>query len=199
MPLSQRLSRTRIELSGFRTVVAALAISFCTVWASAGVALADVGGQQISPGNCPYPEVGPFGFDGVAEHYACKGPTEINNSARWCLFGGVATTITAGVTIVMFTVGIQQPVGILEGVCYWACPDGSVAEEPDPVMTWQGSSTSTQPVKPHRRPCKTIGPMPQLAGGQPAGAPALPPPGQPDATTNGQADTGPAAPAQIVP
>ena len=32
------------------------------------IARADVGGQQVSPGNCPYPAVGPFGFDGPLTH-----------------------------------------------------------------------------------------------------------------------------------
>lgn len=117
-------------------------------------ARADVGGQQVSPGNCPYPAVGPFGFDGVAEHYACDFPTEINGSHHRCLFGGAATSVVAGVSLFVFNAGVVQPVGVLEGQCYWACPDGSMAEEPNPVGTWQGSSTATTPVK--RTPCKSI-------------------------------------------
>jgi hypothetical protein len=118
------------------------------------IARADVGGQQISPGQCPYPAVGPFGFDGVAEHYACDYPTEINGAHHRCVFGGAATSVVAGVSLLVFNLGVIQPMGVLEGLCYWACPDGSQAEEPNPIGTWQGSSSATMPVK--RAPCTSI-------------------------------------------
>lgn len=184
-----------MKLFGIRTVVAALAVSLCTVWvALCAVASADVGGQQISPGQCPYPAVGPFGYDGVAEHYECDFPTEINGSRHRCVFGGAAVTVVAGVSLLVFNASALEPVGVLEGECYWACPDGSMAEEPNPVMTWQGSSTATTPVV--RSKCQPIGPNPfaNRAPAQPA-----PEPGPAPGVTPGQSDTGPAAPAQLVP
>lgn len=184
-----------------RTVVSALAVSVCAVWVSlCPSASADVGGQQISPGQCPYPAVGPFGYDGVAQHYECDFPTEVNGSHHRCLFGGAAVTVVGGVTLPIFSASALEPVGVLEGECYWACPDGSMAEEPNPVMTWQGSSTSTTPVV--RSKCQPIGPNPfaNRAPGQPAPPPAAEPAAEPGSgTTPGQADTGPAAPVQLVP
>jgi hypothetical protein len=180
-----------------RIVVAALAVSLCTVWVTLCViASADVGGQQISPGQCPYPAVGPFGYDGVAEHYECDFPTEINGSRHRCVFGGAVVTVVAGVSLLVFNASALEPVGVLEGECYWACPDGSMAEEPNPVMTWQGSSTATTPVV--RSKCQPIGPNPfaNRAPAQPAPTPA---PASAPEITPGQSDTGPAAPAQLVP
>lgn len=178
-------------------IISAMAFGISLGFATAK---ADVGGQNVSPGQCPYPATGPFGYDGIAEHYACDFPLEINNSRHRCLFGGVVVEMGGGVNVLVFNVQASTYVGVLEGACYWACPDGSMAEEPNPVMTWQGSNTSTAPVK--RTPCKSVGPAPVIRSGpapQPAPAPApdaAPPPGGP---TPGQQDSGPAAPVELVP
>lgn len=190
-----RQDRAKVKLSRNRTVVAVLAVSFCTAWVSlCGSASADVGGEQGSPGQCPYPAVGPFGLDGIALHYACDFPTEINGSHHRCIFGGAQTNITAGVNLPFFNVGVLQPAGVLEGACYWACPDESMAEEPNPVLTWQGSSAATTPVV--RSKCQPIGPNPfaNRAPAQPASEPGPAP-----EVTPGQSDTGPSAPVQLVP
>lgn len=136
------------------TLVGALALSL----GSAAVARADVGGEQYSPGQCPYPAVGAFGLDGVAEHYVCDFPTEINGSKHHCVYGGAASLVGANVGLLIFSASIGTSLGVLEGVCYWACPDGSVAGEPNPVQTWQGSSTATAPVK--RSSCVSVAPNP---------------------------------------
>ncbi len=196
-----RQDRGKVKLSRTRTFVAALFVSICTVWVSlCAVAYADVGGQQISPGQCPYPAVGPFGYDGIAQHYVCDFPTEINGSHHRCVFGGAAVTVVGGVSVLIFNASAFTYAGVLEGQCYWACPDGSMAEEPNPVMTWQGSSASTTPVV--RSKCQPIGPNPfaNRAPAQPRtpAQPASEPRPAPEVTP-GQSDSGPAAPVQLVP
>src|SRR5438270_13860126 len=129
-----------------RKVFAALCFSlFAAVWC-AGSASADVGGQVPSPSSCSYPAIGAFGLDGIAEHYVCDYPTEINGSHHHCVYGGAAALVGAQVSLLIFSATIATNAGVLEGICYWACPDGSVAAEPNPVMTWQGSALATTPV-----------------------------------------------------
>lgn len=140
----------RIHLAAFAAVLlSALA---------APQARADAGGQTPGPGSCGYPAVGAFGLDGIVDHYVCDYPTEINGSRHHCVYGGAAATVSASVSLFIFQASIATAVGVLEGVCYWACPDGSISAEPNPVNTWQGSAEATTPVK--RSPCKAIAPNP---------------------------------------
>lgn len=159
----------------FRAAAAVLFV-VATVLFGAGVAKADVGGQVPSPSSCSYPAIGAFGLDGVPVHYVCVYPTEINGSRHTCVFGGVAGVITGNVGLGIFGASITLAVGVLEGICYWACPDFSVAAEPNPALTWQGSSAETTPVK--RSKCVTVAPNPIV---QPEPNPA-PAPNAPDST-----------------
>lgn len=138
-------------------ITVAAVIAMLIAWDHA-MARGDVGGQVPSPSSCSYPAVGAFGLDGVADHYVCDYPTEINGSRHHCVYGGTAALAAANISLLVFQFSIATNVGVLEGVCYWACPDGSVAAEPNPVQTWQGSSSDTTPVV--RSTCKPIGPNP---------------------------------------
>lgn len=133
---------------------------------------ADVGGQVPSPSSCSYPATGAFGLDGIVDHYVCDYPLEINSSRHHCVFGGAAATVGANVSLWIFQASISTNIGVLEGVCYWACPDGSVSAEPNPVGTWQGSSSSTTPVT--RTKCKTIAPNPLAPPPPPDAEPPAP-------------------------
>jgi hypothetical protein len=136
-----------------------LALLMVVVWLiAAGVARADVGGEQFAPGQCPYPAVGGFGLDGVGQHYVCDFPTEINGSRHHCVYGGAAAFVGANLNLLIVQFSVLTNAGVLEGVCYWACPDGSVSAEPNPVQTWQGSASSTVPVK--RTDCNALAPNP---------------------------------------
>ena len=146
------------------------------------LANASIGGEVPGPDLCEYPMVGTEGMEGllVAGVYdqACSGPTEINGSHWQTFYGGAASTtaLSAGIGIAFLSVGISAsaPTGVLRGVQYWACPDFTVADEPNPVMTWQGSSSQTAPVI--RSACKTIHPKPAFLSAPPPDAP--PQPGQ---------------------
>src|SRR5690349_16136025 len=101
---------------------------------------ADVGGQVPGPGSCDYPMIGSQGMDFGVYDYQCAGPTEVNGSHWQAFYGGAAATGTVGagvgVSIAFFNAGVNAslsaPVGVLRGVQYWACPDLSVAAQPNP-------------------------------------------------------------------
>lgn len=171
VPQRRGLSRARHPRLS-RKVVGALALS---AWlGSLAVAHADAGGQQYSPGQCPYPAIGAFGLDGIAQHYVCDYPLEINNSRHHCVYGGSAALVGANISLLIFSASIATYAGVLEGVCYWACPDGSVAPEPNPVQTWQGSASSTQPVRRVRCDAVAPSPIPAERGAQPQEQAVLP-------------------------
>lgn len=155
--------------------VATLAVMVAAM--SVPVARANVDGSVPSPGACDYPGVGSFGAAFGEYDYACAFPTEINGSHWQTLFGGGMWQVTAGVQanimMVSFNVGVIAPVGVLRGITYWACPDLSVADQPNGIGAWKNPMTPSK--------CKTIAPMPVLIrdGDQPQpppGAPQLPPP-----------------------
>lgn len=154
----------------------ALLVALVMMVVFAAPAQADIGGSVPSPGGCDYPATGIFGAAMGEYDYGCQMPVEING-ARWTtLFGGGMWQVNAnlGVTFMMFTasIGVQFPAGVLRGISYWACPDMSMADQPNPVGAWNKKITPT--------PCKTLAPMPQLLrDGMPApppGAPEPPPP-----------------------
>lgn len=147
---------------------------FAAVWL-AGAASADVGGSVPSPGGCDYPAVGTFGAAGGEYDYACQFPLEINGSRHTTLYGGGMwqVTATAGVSFLMFnaSIGAQIPAGVLRGISYWACPDFSMAEAPNPPGAWKNEI--------HPGPCKTLAPRPVPVSPDqmpppPPGAPPLP-------------------------
>lgn len=136
---------------------------------------ADIGGQVPSPGGCDYPAVGTFGAAGGEYDYACQFPVEINGSRHTTLYGGGMWQIsaTAGVTFMMFnaSIGVQIPAGVLRGISYWACPDFSMSEAPNPPGAWKNEI--------HPKPCKTLAPRPVPVASDempppPPGAPPLP-------------------------
>jgi hypothetical protein len=82
-------------------------------------------------------------------------------------------TATAGVAFMMFTASLSVgiPVGVLRGITYWACPDFSMSEAPNPPGAWKDEI--------HPKPCKTLAPRPMPIGADqmpppPPGAPPLP-------------------------
>lgn len=155
-----------------RYLVAAVGIILTALFC-VPVAFANIGGQVPGPDICEYPMVGTEGMEGLLAvgvfDQACSGPTEINGSHWQSFYGGAAsiTTVSAGVGIAFLNVGVSAsaPTGVLRGVQYWSCPDLSVADEPNPIMTWQGSSSATSPVT--RKPCKTIHPRPAFLDAPP--------------------------------
>jgi fermentation-respiration switch protein FrsA (DUF1100 family) len=134
----------------------------------AAPARADLGGAVPSPGNCDYPAVGNWGLDGPGVyHWVCDFPTEVNGAHHHCQAGGAATNITLGVSFMFVNASMSTPTGVMPGICYWACPDLSVSEPPNPPGAW----------KSYIRPaaCKTVAPNP-LA---PPPPPEPPGPGDP--------------------
>lgn len=155
------------------------------------LAHADVGGTVPSPGNCEYPAVGTFGMEFGVDHYSCAFPMEINGSHHQCIYAGIAAQATGGVSFMFVNASISLPVGVLEGVCYWACPDLTQADPPNPPGAWKSYLPPTK--------CKTIGESPvkfEPPAGPPNDAPAAEDPspllapvtdpvqGNPDATVN---------------
>lgn len=142
------------------------------------IAHADVDGSVPSPGSCPYPSTGIFGAAGGEYDYACRFPVEINGSRHTTLFGGGMWQVTAtvGVSFFIFNAGLsaQIPAGVLRGISYFACPDLSMAADPNPPGAWKNEI--------HPGPCKTLAPKPILirpgdGASAPPGlsAPPLPP------------------------
>lgn len=125
---------------------------------SAPLARADVDGSVPSPGNCAYPGVGPFGASFGEYDFYCAFPTEINGSHWQVLYGGGMWQVQAGLSATFVMVGVSVsatvPAGVLRGITYWACPDLSFAEQPNPPGAWQHKLTPEK--------CKSIGPMPKL-------------------------------------
>lgn len=156
-----------------RAAAVLAAVALCV--AAPAVARADVDGAVPSPGNCPYPGVGPFGAAFGEYDFYCAFPTEINGSHWQVLFGGGMWQVTAGVQanimMVSFNVGVIAPAGVLRGITYFACPDLSMADAPNPPGAWKNEI--------HPGKCKTIAPRPVLIrdGDEPqppAGAPRPP-------------------------
>lgn len=139
---------------------------------AAAPARADVGGSVPSPGGCDYPSVGTFGAAFGEYDYACQFPVEENGSRHTTLYGGGMWQVTAsfGVSFMIFNAGISAtvPVGVLRGISYYACPDFSFADQPNPPGAWKNY------LKP--KPCKSIGPKPELLRDMPAPPPGAPPP-----------------------
>jgi hypothetical protein len=120
-----------------------------------GIGHADVGGYVPGPGVCDYPAVGSSGLDGPGVyHYVCDYPEEINGSHHHCQYGGAATLLTLGASVLFVSGSIQTATGILEGACWWACPDLSISAPPNPVSAWSNST----PIKASK--CKTVAPNP---------------------------------------
>lgn len=138
-------------------------------------ARADVGGVVPGPGQCAYPGVGVSGMEFGIYHYECTFPVEVNGSRWYCVYGGAAATGTFGASLLVFNASIQLPLGVLEGICYWSCPDLSVAAQPNPPGGWNSRITPTK--------CKSIDPMPpqvqQVKFPKDPNAPPDPPPGLP--------------------
>ena len=172
-----------------RYLSAAVAIPIAAL-VFAQAAHANIGGSVPGPDVCNYPLVGTEGMEGfvIAGVFdqACSGPTEINGSHWQSFYGGLAsiTSVSAGIGIAMLTIGItaESPTGVLRGIQYWACPDMTVAAEPNPIMTWNGSASQTSPVR--RSACKTIHPKPSFLDAPPPDDPPAPnpfvPPPNPD-------------------
>lgn len=153
----------------------------------AAPARADVGGEVPGPGGCDYPMIGTQGMEFGVYDYACAGPTEVNGSHWQAFYGGAAAQgtvgIGVGIQIAFFNAGVNAslsaPVGVLRGVQYWACPDLSVAEAPNPIGAWSGHITPTK--------CKTVSPKPGFLDApppEPIGPPnpLAPPPPLPETT-----------------
>jgi hypothetical protein len=134
----------------------------------AAPAKADLGGSVPGPGGCDYPMIGGSGASFGEYDYACAGPTEINGSHWESLYGGGMWQANAGVSILFINASVTTPVGVLRGITYWACPDLSMSDPPNPPGAWKSYIV---PAK-----CKTVGAKPELL---PDGQPA-PPPGAPD-------------------
>src|SRR5690349_13832175 len=137
-------------------------------------ARADLGGSVPSPGGCDYPAVGTFGAAFGEYDFACQFPIEENGSRHTTLFGGGMwqVTATAGVSFMIFNASLSAtiPAGVLRGITYWACPDFSMSDPPNPPGSWKNY------LKP--KPCKTTAPRPIVVpdGIQPPpGAPPVPP------------------------
>ncbi|HEY1466382.1 MAG TPA: hypothetical protein VGF11_04950 [Acidimicrobiales bacterium] len=150
-----------------------LLVALCALFLSVSIAHANVDGSVPSPGNCDYPGTGTFGAAGGEYDFGCAFPTEVNGSHWQVLFGGGMWQVSAGLqfSILMISVnaGVTVPAGVLRGITYWACPDLSFAEQPNPVGGWNN--------KIHPTPCKTVGPRPILI--RPGEEMPTPPPGVP--------------------
>lgn len=146
---------------------------------AAAPARASIDGSVPSPGGCDYPSVGTFGAAFGEYDYACQFPVEENGSRHTTLFGGGMWIVsgTIGVSFLIFNASVTatSPAGVLRGISYWACPDFSFAEQPQPPGAWKNY------LKP--KPCKSIAPRPELIRDMPApppGVPVPPPPPQPE-------------------
>lgn len=131
---------------------------------------ANVDGSVPSTGSCDYPSTGTFG-SGFGEYdYGCQFPVEVNGTRHTTLFGGGMWQVTAGasfsILVVTLSAAVTAPVGVLRGISYWACPDLSMGEQPNPPGAWKNEI--------HPGKCRTIAPMPVLLREQPE-----PPPGAP--------------------
>lgn len=177
-------------------IVIGLIIALC----SAPVAHADIGGQVPGPGTCDYPNVGSQGMEFSVYHYECHGPIEENGSHWQAFYGGAAAESTLGgslgIAFLTLNASISPTVGVLEGRQYWACPDLTQAEQPDPVGQWSTRKIG-HPL------CKTIGPKPPFLDQpppQPIGPPNpfAPPPPPPDEGTP-PAPPGPTVPEENTP
>jgi hypothetical protein len=135
------------------------------------VARADVGGSVPGPGNCDYPAVGTEGAAFGEYDSGCAMPTEINGAHWQSLYGGgmwqVSGGLNAGIGIISINFQVQSPAGVLRGIQYWACPDLTVSEQPNPVGAWNKFITPSK--------CKTTAPRPVLLHDPPE-----PPPGAPE-------------------
>lgn len=146
----------------------------------AAPAHASIDGSVPSPGGCDYPSVGTFGAAFGEYDYACQFPVEENGSRHTTLFGGGMWIVsgTIGVAFLMFNASVSAtaPAGVLRGISYWACPDFSFADQPNPPGAWKSY------LKP--KPCKSIAPRPELIRDgmppPPPGMPAPPLPPQPE-------------------
>lgn len=154
----------------------------------AAPAKADIGGSVPSPGGCDFPSVGTFGAAMGEYDYACQFPIEENGSRHTTLYGGGMWQVTAsfGVSFMIFNASISAtvPTGVLRGISYWACPDFSFADPPNPPGAWKNY------LKP--KPCKSIGPKPELLRDMPTpppGVPAPPPPPEPQIAPPPSGDT----------
>lgn len=163
---------------------ALLAIFVLTLCLGVAPARADVGGEVPGPGGCDYPMVGSQGMEFSVYHYECHGPTEENGSHWQAFYGGAAALASVGggvnISFLSLTASISPTVGVLEGRQYWACPDLSEAEQPDPVGAWSIRKIG------HPK-CTTIAPKPAFLNEpppEPIGPPnplAPPPPPPPPA------------------
>lgn len=133
-------------------------------WLSIPLARADVGGEVPSPGICDYPFIGHSDMIGIGPaanvyDYVCDGPMEINGS-HWhaVLYGeSVQLAVQAGISMMVFNANVQATgnLGAIHGWNGYVCPDGSLADWPNPVGSWK--NWIDRSVK-----CKPVGPPPLL-------------------------------------
>lgn len=160
-----------------RTAVRTLLVVALVSLSGVAPANADIGGSVPSPGECPYPATGAFGAAGGEYDYACQFPVEINGSRHTTLFGGGMWQVSAtvGISFMMFnaSLGVLIPAGVLRGITYFACPDLSMAADPNPPGAWKNEI--------HPPPCKPLAPRPVLIrpGDEPQPPPGVPPPPPP--------------------
>ena len=131
------------------------------------VTRADIGGNIPGPGLCDYPGVGSSGNVMGADWFYCDFPIEINGSHWHCAYG---IYILGGVggngPNLGATLGVQ--IGGGGGNCFWACPDMTQAEQPNPPGAWKNRITPEK--------CKTVAPSPRIIGPELSAPPPLPAP-----------------------
>jgi hypothetical protein len=158
------------------------------LWFGIAPARANVGGSVPSPGECDYPGVGTFGAAFGEYDAGCAFPTEINGSHWQLLYGGGMWQVQAGAGFslgVSLNFQVNSPAGVLRGITYWACPDLSMAEAPNPPGAWNQHITPS--------PCKTVAPRPVLLRDEPPPPPpfGVPPPPPPPADIEPPLPAGP--------
>jgi hypothetical protein len=104
--------------------------------------------------------------------YVCDGPLEINGSHWHCSYAGAAASgtvgVSAGILVFNANASVSATLGDLHGACWFACPDLSQAQYPNPPASWQQGYV--KPVS-----CKKIGPSPMSLAPPPLDAPPGPP------------------------
>jgi hypothetical protein len=116
---------------------------------------ADIGGNIPGPGLCDYPGVGSSGNVMGGNWFYCDFPTEINGSHWHCAYGiFVLGGLGGNGPNFGATLGLQ--IGGGGGNCYWACPDMTQAEQPNPPGAWKNKITPEK--------CKTVGDVPTILG-----------------------------------
>jgi hypothetical protein len=197
-------------------IATAAAIILCLMLRAAlssAVAHADSGnfGPGPAPGLCTYPftcTVGEAGGIVASYWYDEVDPVELNGSHRHCHYVIVGTEGNVQIGFQMMitaSVGAEGPVGGGGGACYYQCPDGQLAQTPNPPGGWKDAirPTKCQPIGrdpfappppsqdvPIAPPIAEQGAVPSVPFGQPQPVPqpAMPTPGDAGAPTPPLAD-----------